>query len=44
MMAISARNKLQGRVTAIKAGEVMFLVTIDAQGPKIVAAVTKSRR
>lgn len=39
-MAISARNKLQGRVSAIKAGEAMSLVTIDAQGTKIVAAVT----
>ena len=39
-MAISARNKLQGRVSAIKAGEAMALVTIDAQGTKIVAAVT----
>ena len=39
-MAISARNKLQGRVSAIKAGEAMSLVTLDAQGTKIVAAVT----
>jgi len=39
-MAISARNKLQGRVSAIKAGEAMCLVTLDAQGTKIVAAVT----
>ena len=39
-MAISARNKLQGRVSAIKAGEAMSLVTLDAQGTKIVSAVT----
>jgi molybdate transport system regulatory protein len=39
-MAISARNKLQGRISAIKAGEAMSLVTLDAQGTKIVAAVT----
>ena len=35
-MAISARNKLQGRVSVIKAGEAMCLVTIDVQGTKIV--------
>ena len=40
-MAISARNKLQGLVSDIKPGEVMCLVTLDAQGTKIVAAVTK---
>jgi len=39
-MAISARNKLQGRVSSIKSGEAMCLVTLDAQGTKIVAAVT----
>ena len=39
-MAISARNKLQGRVSNIKSGEAMCLVTLDAQGTKIVAAVT----
>lgn len=39
-MAISARNKLQGRVSAIKTGEAMCLVTLDAQGTKIVSAVT----
>ena len=40
-MAISARNKLQGRVSEIKSGEVMCLVTVEAQGTKVVAAVTK---
>ena len=40
-MAISARNKLQGRVSDIKSGEVMCLVTVEAQGTKVVAAVTK---
>jgi len=39
-MAISARNKLQGRVLDIKSGEAMCLVTLDAQGTKVVAAVT----
>lgn len=39
-MAISARNKLQGQVSSIKSGEAMCLVTLDAQGTKIVAAVT----
>jgi len=39
-MAISARNKLQGRVSHIKSGEVMCLVTLDAQGTKVIAAVT----
>ena len=39
-MAISARNKLQGRVSSIKSGEAMCLVTLDAQGTKVVAAVT----
>jgi len=39
-MAISARNKLQGRVSYIKSGEVMCLVTLDAQGTKVIAAVT----
>ena len=39
-MAISARNKIQRRVSNIKSGEAMCLVTLDAQGTKIVAAVT----
>jgi molybdate transport system regulatory protein len=39
-MAISARNKIKGLVSNIKPGEVMCLVTLDAQGTKIVAAVT----
>ena len=39
-MAISARNKIQGRVSDIKSGGVMCLVTLDAKGTKIVAAVT----
>ena len=39
-MAISARNKLQARVSSIKSGEAMSLVTLDAQGTKVVAAVT----
>ena len=39
-MAISARNKLQGQVSSIKSGEAMCLVTLDAQGIKVVSAVT----
>jgi molybdate transport system regulatory protein len=39
-MAISARNKIQGRVSDLKSGEAMCLVTLDAKGTKIVAAVT----
>jgi molybdopterin-binding protein len=39
-MAIGARNKLQGQVSSIKSGEAMCLVTLDAQGIKVVAAVT----
>jgi molybdate transport system regulatory protein len=39
-MTISARNKIKGLVSNIKPGEVMCLVTLDAQGTKLVAAVT----
>lgn len=39
-MAISARNKIQGRVTAIQAGEAMSLVTVQAGDHRLVAAVT----
>jgi len=42
-MAISARNKIQGRVSDLKSGEAMCLVTLDAKGTKIVAAVTNQR-
>ena len=40
-MAISARNKVQGQVTDIHAGEVMSLVTIQAGDHRLVASVTK---
>lgn len=40
-MAISARNKIQGQVTDIHAGEVMSLVTIQAGEHRLVASVTK---
>jgi len=39
-MVISARNKIQGRVSAIASGEAMSFVALDAQGTKIVAVVT----
>lgn len=39
-MTISARNKIQGRVTIIQAGEVMSLVTVQAADHKLVSAVT----
>jgi len=39
-MAISARNKIQGRVSAIHAGEVMSLVTVQAGDHRFVAAIT----
>lgn len=39
-MAISARNKVQGQVSAIQAGEVMSLVTIQAGDQRLVSAVT----
>jgi molybdate transport system regulatory protein len=39
-MAISARNKVQGQVTDIHAGEVMSLVTIQAGDHRLVASVT----
>lgn len=39
-MAISARNKVQGQVTDIHAGEAMSLVTVQAGEHRLVAAVT----
>lgn len=39
-MAISARNKVQGQVTDIHAGEVMSLVTIQAGDHRLVSSVT----
>jgi len=39
-MAISARNKVQGQVTDIHAGEVMSLVTVQAGEHRLVASVT----
>jgi len=42
-MAISARNKLQGRVSNIKSGEAMCLVTLDAQGSRMRVTWGKSK-
>ncbi len=39
-MSISARNKVQGQVTDIHAGEVMSLVTVQAGEHRLVASVT----
>jgi len=39
-MAISPRNKIQGWVSAIHAGEVMSLVTVQAGDHRLVAAIT----
>ncbi len=39
-MSISARNKVQGQVTDIHAGEVMSLVTIQAGDHRLVSSVT----
>jgi GntR family transcriptional regulator len=40
---LSARNRLRGRVAAIRAGEVLAEVTIDIrEGSQVVAAVTRS--
>ncbi len=41
-MNISARNKVQGQVTDIHAGEAMSLVTIQAGEHRLVAAVTNA--
>jgi molybdate transport system regulatory protein len=39
-MSMSARNKIQGRVSGIQSGEVMSLVTIQAGEQQLVSAVT----
>lgn len=39
-MSISARNRMEGRVSAVQAGEVMSLVTIQVGDQRLVAAVT----
>ena len=39
-MLISARNRVQGQVTDIHAGEVMSLVTIQAGDHRLVSSVT----
>jgi molybdate transport system regulatory protein len=39
-MSMSARNKIQGRVSGIQSGEVMSLVTIQAGEQRLVSAVT----
>ncbi|HEY6653556.1 MAG TPA: TOBE domain-containing protein [Solirubrobacterales bacterium] len=39
-MQISARNKLPGKVTDIKAGEAIANVELDVAGMRLVASVT----
>jgi molybdopterin-binding protein len=39
-MSISARNKIQGQISGIQAGEVMSLVTVQAGENRLVAAIT----
>ena len=39
-MSISARNKIQGQISAIHAGEVMSLVTVQTGENRLVAAIT----
>jgi molybdopterin-binding protein len=38
--ALSARNQIPARVTAIKAGEAMANVELDANGVRLVASIT----
>ncbi|TLY21216.1 MAG: molybdenum-pterin-binding protein [Nitrospirae bacterium] len=40
-MSISARNKIQGQISGIQAGEVMSLVTVQAGENRLVAAITR---
>ena len=40
-MSISARNKIQGQISGIQAGEVMRLVTVQAGENRLVAAITR---
>jgi molybdopterin-binding protein len=39
-MALSARNQIPARVTAIKAGEAIANVELDANGVRLVASIT----
>ena len=39
-MALSARNQIQGKVTAITRGEAIANVEIDANGVRLVASIT----
>ena len=39
-MQLSARNKINGRVTAINHGEATANVTLDAGGTRLVASIT----
>ena len=41
-MEISARNQLQGTVTAITLGTVMAEAIVDIGGQEVVAAITRS--
>jgi molybdopterin-binding protein len=39
-MKLSARNQLQGRVTAIRRGEAIANVVLDVAGQRLVASIT----
>ena len=41
-MSISARNKIQGQISAIHAGEGMSLVTVQAGENHLGAAITRA--
>jgi len=40
--AISARNQLVGRITAVSLGDVMAEIRVDLGGPELVAVITRS--
>ena len=43
-MELSARNKLNGTVTAIKSGSVMAEITVSVEAGSVTAAITDSSR
>ena len=43
-MKLSARNQLQGRVTAVKSGAVMAEITVQIEPGTVVAAITDGSR
>ena len=43
-MKLSARNQLQGRVTAVKSGAVMAEIEVQIEPGQVVAAITDTSR